>query len=216
MLRKPILFNIMWNKNNIKISRLDDTPMSAQSNMLRDQQHSEEAELTLDKVILRYYDWIEPSITLGRNQSLQIATDYIHQNNLPNQTPVSHRPTGGGLVYHLPGMLTFSLVIPLKFLTQTSLLSIYTDLSKIMAKCFTNQGYAVELMKIPVEAYKVRRIDPLCKEYPSRYELEYKGQKAAGSAQLKLKHNILQQTQVFIEGLDQRRFKDEFAEHLQI
>ena len=61
---------------------------------------------------LRFYQWQEPTITLGYSQ--KIEEEVFFEKTLQDQIPVIRRITGGGAVFH-EKELTYSCFIPLKY-----------------------------------------------------------------------------------------------------
>ena len=142
------------------------------------------------RTIVRFYSWIRPTISLGRNQKIDTSVDleYCRTNGID----IVHRPTGGRAVLH-DDELTYAITS-----NDTSCFgdSIYANYKRISeALC---AGY--HLLGVPaVLAPDTRKpnptangIDAPCFLSPSRYELMVTGRKIVGSAQRRLRGSFLQ------------------------
>tara|TARA_B100001113_G_C21025660_1_gene585616 strand:+ start:311 stop:940 length:630 start_codon:yes stop_codon:yes gene_type:complete len=132
----------------------------------------------LNTISLRLYEWPNfPSITLPKNRPL-----------LPQILPYdyAYRPTGGGIVFHNPSDLLFTLIAPLahplfpkRFKDKLHWLS-----EKLKSKLTL---FTENISESPIS---IKSDITFCNSYPNPYEIYSKNHK--------------------IVGLAQRRFKDQF------
>lgn len=153
-----------------------------------------------ESVSLRLYSWKDTCVTYGYNQKEADVLKIVRETMNLNISEFARRPTGGGLVVHYPGDLSWSLLVPLKVLTEQSLLSFYYRLSHIYAESLGECGIDCHLTKSTREEYQEKRINDICINYPAKYELvDEGGKKLIGSAQKKTKLAMIQQNNLFIK-----------------
>src|SRR3989442_7245163 len=78
---------------------ISDGPIDGISNMAIDAALLDEVDSSSDlRTIVRFYGWVRPTVSLGRNQAIDKAvdTEYCTANGID----VVHRPTGGRAVLH--------------------------------------------------------------------------------------------------------------------
>ncbi len=132
--------------------------------------------------MLRTYTWEKPCITIGYRQKPEAVKN-------PVKLEIVSRPTGGGVVYHQPGELTYSLVLPLD----------YPGLPKsIQASCnYLSEAILNALIKSGIDAElfgkKGTLRSDLCFAAAEAYEIVYEGKKIVGSAQRRGRKALLQQ-----------------------
>jgi lipoate-protein ligase A len=131
---------------------------------------------------LRIYSWDKPCITIGWRQKLADIPN-------PEDLEIAKRPTGGGIVYHQPGEVTYCLVVPLS----------HPNLPKgILPSCnYLAEGILNALSRSGVKAQiaggKPASKSELCFAQPEAYEIVYEGKKIVGNAQRRGKKALLQQ-----------------------
>jgi lipoate-protein ligase A len=171
--------------------------LSAEDNMQKDKNLLEQCS---ENVFLRLYSWKDTCVTYGYNQKEDEVIKIVRENMSLNISEFVRRPTGGGLVVHSPGSLSWSLVVPSMLLTEQSLLSFYYRLSLIYSEVLMECGIDCQLTKSTREEYQEKRINDICINYPAKYELVDKcGEKLIGSAQKKAKLALIQQNNLFIK-----------------
>jgi lipoate-protein ligase A len=134
--------------------------------------------------VLRFYQWENPTLSLGYFQS-------IHEANLD---ACEHwgldwirRPTGGRAVLH-DHELTYSIVGPIGCFGK-SVQASYERLSGALARGLRKVGLNAELTSdAPINTEK----NPVCFSSPAYSELTIAGKKVIGSAQMRTQHALLQ------------------------
>ena len=126
--------------------------------------------------MLRYYVWAQSSITLGYRQK-HLQANYLSQGYLPHQVAV--RPTGGGVVEHQPGDLTYALYLPKDVLPKGSMDDVFRWLSQPLLSALGDWGVEA-YMKLPVVS---AQLSEMCFEQAAGYELSTDGGKLLGQAQ---------------------------------
>jgi lipoate-protein ligase A len=151
---------------------------------------------------LRLYGWKSPSVTLGKNQSLEgVNKDFCAKNNIGTV----HRPTGGRAVFH-DVELTYSFVTPANFLANGhSVRSSYKEISEALVIAFKNLGID---LSFPQDK-KIFPENGYCMAVSTGSDLSYDGKKLIGSAQFRKQGYILQHGSILIE-LDRKIIADIF------
>jgi lipoate-protein ligase A len=134
--------------------------------------------------ILRFYQWENPTLSLGYFQSIndvnlteceRLKVDWIR------------RPTGGRAVLH-DDELTYSVVGPIEHFA-TGVESSYEMLSEALIFGLQELGLQPELTRRDTNnSHK----NPVCFAAPVYAELTIHGKKVIGSAQMRTKHTLLQ------------------------
>lgn len=161
------------------------------SNMAIDAALLDEVEESLDpKTIVRFYTWIRPTVSLGRNQKIEKAVDagYCRENGIA----VVHRPTGGRAVLH-DDELTYAVISNDSSYFGGTIYGNYKRVSEALCIGFNRVGIPAIL------APDTRKpnasdigADPPCFVSTSRYELMVGGRKIVGSAQRRIRRSFLQ------------------------
>ncbi|HAR64323.1 MAG: hypothetical protein DKM50_10295 [Candidatus Margulisiibacteriota bacterium] len=170
-----------------------DSPDNACNNMRKDMDLFSNIEANEIPATLRIYSWDQPCITYGYSQSLE-NDFYIEK--IPNRTQIAaKRPTGGGIVFHNSGDLTYSIVTKLettrlpKGIEQSC-----THIHKAIAGMLLELGIIASIAKSTLYNKNKHTFERICFATPARYELvTIQGQKIAGSAQKRGKKALLQQ-----------------------
>ena len=134
---------------------------------------------------VRVYQWSESTITFGYNQKVEELIDFNKYRNWK----VEKRPTGGGIVFHEKGNISFSVIIPRGKLTVAK------------AVVQTSQKIAGYLKKVGLPIWvnqsKESKMAALCADFVSTYEITLDNKKIVGIAQRFGKNVILQQGTIF-------------------
>jgi len=168
-----------------------DGAIDGVSNMAIDAALLDEVEeSTSPKTILRFYSWIRPTLSLGRNQKIEKAVD-IEYSRL-NGIDVVHRPTGGRAVLH-DDELTYAVVSNDSTHFGDTIYGNYKRVSEALCLGFNRLGIPAILAPDTVKAGATDNdADPPCFVSTSRYELMVDGRKIVGSAQRRLRRSFLQ------------------------
>jgi lipoyl(octanoyl) transferase len=168
-----------------------DSDLDGASNMAIDAALLDEVEESSDpKTIVRFYRWRQPTVSLGRNQSVGAAVDQsfceVHG------IDIVHRPTGGRAVLH-DDELTYAVASNDSASFGDTIYANYKSVSEALCEGFNRLGVpatlAPETRKVPTPAGGG---DLPCFVSPSRYELTVSGRKIVGSAQRRLRRSFLQ------------------------
>ncbi len=139
--------------------------------------------------VLRFYDWEQPTISLGYNQDAeQLDLEACRQAGVK----VVRRPTGGRAVFHY-NEFTYS-VIALQDdpLLGGPVLNTYRTIAQALVMGLKQLGIESELQRSQSAGASVKD-SPLCFAAAGRYEITASGKKILGSAQRRIQGMILQQ-----------------------
>lgn len=91
------------------LRRIIDEPLPGNLNMGIDESILEAVNAGDSSATLRFYQWNEPTISLGYFQK---AEDFLDQDDTIQNMPMVRRQTGGGAILH-DNEITYSLIVPL-------------------------------------------------------------------------------------------------------
>ena len=148
----------------------------------------------LGSVLLRFYEWDRPSVSIGFVQKPEIVADR-------DKYTVVNRPTGGGVVYH-DRDFTYSVVIPHEhWIASLDTVESYRVIHKALLRGFDALG--LKGILVDKKQPKSDRATMQCFITPTKYDVlcEYNGkvQKIAGSAQRRTKTGILHQGSIILK-----------------
>lgn len=132
---------------------------------------------------LRFYGWLQQSVTIGRLQPIDSVPEGWGSN-------IVRRPTGGRAVFHGKD-LTFSIVVGAATLGSPVKES-YRKVGEAVAKALVNNGVSAVLCRNTTPPSAVRGIGD-CFNLTLDYELSVEGKKTLGSAQVRRSGMVLQQ-----------------------
>jgi len=168
-----------------------DGPQDGTANMAVDAALLDEVENSeAPKTIVRFYQWIRPTISLGRNQKLESAVDqnYCSQHSID----VVHRPTGGRAVLH-DDELTYAVASSDSTCFGDNIYANYKRVSEALCEGYRRLGVAATLAPETRKTPTAKNgADLPCFISPSRYELTVGGRKVVGSAQRRVRRSFLQ------------------------
>jgi lipoate-protein ligase A len=168
-----------------------DGELDGVSNMAIDAALLEEVERCSEaRTVVRFYRWRRPTISLGRNQKVEMAVDLDYCRS--QGFDIVHRPTGGRAVLH-DDELTYAVISNDTTHFGDSIYANYRSVSEALCDGFNRVGVPARL------APETRKPsgqpgggDPPCFLSTSRYELTVQGRKIVGSAQRRLRRSFLQ------------------------
>ena len=168
-----------------------DGALDGRSNMAIDAALLDEVDSSSEtKTIVRFYQWHQPTISLGRNQKIEKAVDVEYCT--ANGIDIVYRPTGGRAVLH-DDELTYAVISNDSSCFGDTIYGNYKRVSEALCLGYKNLGVAAIL------APDTRKPDisendgvPPCFLSPSRYELLVDGRKIVGSAQRRVRSSFLQ------------------------
>lgn len=161
-----------------------DAPRRAAKNMAIDQVLLESVA-DGQPAVLRFYQWAEPSLSLGYFQ--RVSERSAHEPSQPCK--LVRRVTGGGALVH-DYELTYSLSLPTLGRTAAALQDLYTVVHRCFAAALQQFGVAPVMSAI---AAKTQGADYfLCFQRRTEVDLVLAGYKILGSAQRRTKTAVLQ------------------------
>jgi len=172
-----------------------DPPQNARANMQKDAALFTAQETARQpETHLRFYSWAGPAVSFGYAQKPEKLLNLTKARKLGVETIV--RITGGGMVFHQPGELTYALVAPLSALPKG-----------IIPSCnFISEIFIRALQKIGVKAELAARagfngdyLRDICFARPAKYEVVCNGKKLLGSAQKRGRRVLLQHGSLALE-----------------
>ncbi len=168
-----------------------DGAIDGVSNMAIDAALLDEVNESPDaKTIVRFYSWIRPTLSLGRNQKIEKAVDVEYCGG--HGIAVVHRPTGGRAVLH-DDELTYAVISNDAGYFGDTIYGNYKRVSEALCIGFNHLGIPAVLAPDTRKAGPTSKgSDPPCFMSPSRYELMVDGRKIVGSAQRRVRESFLQ------------------------
>jgi lipoyl(octanoyl) transferase len=172
--------------------------------MAEDSEYLQRAEAGEIGPILRFYEWDEPTVSLGYHQKPETLDE---ERLMAAGTPWVRRPTGGAAVLHSEE-LTYAIVVP----------GIRDSADGATIQESVGRAIAAGLKAVGVRAECVERGEPLaalsnrasCFVRTSRWEVTASGKKLVGSAQRRLANALLQHGSILV-GDDHLRIVDFLA-----
>ena len=157
-----------------------DKPRTGSENMAVDIEMFEHC----DSPNVRIYSWKNKCISYGYAQKINDLIDVGKA--AKDGWEIVKRPTGGGIVYHIPDEVTYSVACPINSLPE-GLMGSYFYISEIIVKALRSLGVDARL------GSRVKGQDGLCFSSTREYEISVNGKKLVGSAQKRGRSAMLQQ-----------------------
>jgi len=162
------------------------------TNMQIDEEILSSSINTLSEPVLRLYGWEKPTVTIGRNQSIDSVNQEYCKNNCID---VVRRPTGGRALLH-DKEITYSFVCAASFLKSgQNIISSYKEISEALILGFKTLGidlYYPEYKKVfPKNGY--------CMSVSTGSDLSFQDKKLIGSAQYRKNGYILQHGSIILD-----------------
>jgi lipoate-protein ligase A len=180
-------------------SLLLDPPASGAWNMAVDQALLELAAAE-GQCTLRFYQWAEPTLSLGYFQAYADRAGH----EASRQCAVVRRPSGGGAILH-DFDLTYSLAVPEHHPLAVGRLRTYGIVHNALIEVLAGLGIEASLFDSDTprlgcgdEAATARRQPFLCFQRRAAGDVLVKGEKVAGSAQRRCRGAILQHGSVLL------------------
>jgi len=189
--------------------------------LIKDSYHTGFMNMAIDEAIMiahreglvsptiRFYQWSPPAVSLGYFQDLKKEIDINACKNMG--IDIIRRATGGKAVLH-DKELTYSFIIRESHpLVNDSILETYKKISGGIIRGLSYLGITAELVplkgKLKSDSLDKEKnseiphpdIKSICFSVPSQYEVQVKGKKIVGSAQVRKKEIVLQHGSLLIE-----------------
>ena len=177
--------------------RLISTPPAHGSwNMSVDEAIMEATNSHSCRPTLRLYSWHPYCLSIGHAQSIEeVNVDKLSDLGWG----LVRRPTGGRAILHADE-LTYSISAPLDDPNvRGGVLESYRYFSICFLKALENIGIGADSKPKNATEKKLSK-DPVCFQYPSDYEITFKGKKLIGSAQARKKNGLLQHGAIPLYG----------------
>jgi len=172
-----------------------DPPQTAHTNMQKDEALFAAQEAARQPQIhLRFYSWLNPAVSFGYAQKPEKLLDLNKAEKLGVETV--KRITGGGMVFHQPGELTYAFTAPLSALPE-GIIPSCNFISEIFIRALQKIGVKAELaVRAGFDGAYLRDI---CFALPAKYEVVCNGKKLLGSAQKRGRRVLLQHGSLALE-----------------
>ena len=145
---------------------------------------------------LRFYAWAPPCLSLGHAQAAEVVDE---AGLLAEGWDIVRRPTGGRALLHADE-LTYSIAAPDSTPGLVGgVLPSYQILSRGLLAGLERLGLDLDAPGLTVLGPS-DRINPVCFEVPSAYEITVRGKKLVGSAQLRRRGAVLQHGSLPLDG----------------
>lgn len=189
--------------------------------LIKDSYHTGFMNMAIDEAIMiahregfvpptiRFYQWSPPAVSLGYFQDLQKEIDVDTCKNMG--IDIVRRPTGGKAVLH-DKELTYSFIIKESHpLVNGSILETYKKISGGIIRGLSYLGIKADLVPLREKLKSTPSgneakskiphsdIKSICFSVPSQYEVQVKGKKIVGSAQVRKREIVLQHGSLLIE-----------------
>jgi len=167
---------------------LTSSPSSGSWNMAVDEAILEEVVSKNVSPTLRLYSWHPYCLSIGHAQPIsEVNTDLL----IEKGWDIVRRPTGGRAILHADE-LTYSISAPIDDPhIQGGVIESYRHLSRGLVRTLDLIGIVSD-SKPKLEKEKHLLKNPVCFQYPSDYEITFKGKKLIGSAQARKINGLLQ------------------------
>jgi lipoate-protein ligase A len=168
---------------------IHDPPAAGDWNMAVDEMMFETVAAS-GEPILRFYQWQEPTLSLGYFQSLQERQSH----SASMACPVVRRSTGGGAIVH-DRELTYSIATPLAARWSSAASGLYDTMHNALIGALASSGLVATLC---AETLSDRQQEFLCFQRRAAGDVLVAGRKVAGSAQRRRQGALLQHGSVIL------------------
>ena len=178
-------------KENVKtLWRIIQSPSNSGAfNMALDEVFLTMAAQKIKPPTLRLYSWAPPALSLGYSQK---ASDVDFQQLEQLGWDMVRRPTGGKAILHIDE-LTYSISAPADNpLVSGTLLESYQRISSILQNALSHLGVVTSADHQYTDLPENAKVNPVCFEVPSSFEITHNSKKLIGSAQARKAGGVLQ------------------------
>jgi len=180
---------------------LDTKPASGFSHMALDQALLESAVRREFVPTLRFYPWSPPALSIGRFQDI---SDIDLEACAGEGVDVVRRPTGGKCILHLEDF-TYSIVFPAFFVLPENVVEAYTLICGGILAALERLGLRAAIQSREHDDYSRGR--GACFAAVTQADLEYRGRKICGSAQVRRRGAVLQHGTMLLKDRSELLFK---------
>lgn len=175
-------------KKNTSFKIISSPPADATANMATDQRLFEDFEKGLIPATFRIYSWSGPAITFGYR--INPANHLDLKKYQKSGYSLARRPTGGGIVFHDSGEITFSAALPRQSRHYPdNFLDAYFFVARIILDFLKSLGRPVKLKSRSFKR-KQKFNHHLCFEQAAPFEITLGGRKIVGLAQRRFKNSF--------------------------
>lgn len=145
--------------------------------------------------VFRVYDWEPPTVSFGYHQK-------INEHILPDKIKefgfgMVRRPTGGRAVLHYDEV-TYAVIAPIAGVFAGTILDSYKKIGEVLLASLKEVGIEATMKdSMPSEREQKTWVNP-CFTSASKYEINYKGSKIIGSAQIRKGNALLQHGSILL------------------
>ncbi|HEX38139.1 MAG TPA: lipoate--protein ligase family protein [Candidatus Cloacimonetes bacterium] len=145
--------------------------------------------------VVRVYDWDPPTVSFGYHQK-------IEEHILPEKIKefgfgIVRRPTGGRAVLHYDEV-TYAVIAPIEGILSGSILDSYKRIGEVLLASLEDVGIEATMKNsMPSEQEQKNWTNP-CFSSASKYEINYRGSKIIGSAQIRKGNALLQHGSILL------------------
>lgn len=166
---------------------IEDGPLSGHVNMDKDRQLFARFQPG-DAPLVRFYQWAEPTVSLGRFQKKDRA---LHTRIAELGLPLVYRPTGGQAILHKGDLCISVIAAP----PTPHILNTHQALAQGYLKAFHELGLSAELGR----EITGTSASGHCFEKVAPVDLHLAGKKLLGCAMMRSRHAFLQQSVLYLD-----------------
>jgi lipoate-protein ligase A len=179
---------------NFKLRLIIDTARGGAENMAQDEAILEGVNRGESPGTLRFYRWVEPTISLGYFQPYD---EVFAQDEAVRRLPVVRRQTGGGAILH-DDELTYSLVLPAGDGAAAKIETMYQIVHDAFIAAMGDYGISAEYRGGRRDGHS-QRGPFFCFARHHRLDVVVGGDKILGSAQRRIRGAVLQHGSLILD-----------------
>lgn len=144
---------------------------------------------------IRIYDWDPPTVSFGFHQKIneQINLEKVREKGFG----IVRRPTGGRAVLHFDEV-TYAVIAKTEGEFSGTILDVYKKIAEPLLNSLHEIGIPAEMENDFTEKKKAKKWQNPCFSSSSKYEINYKGKKIIGSAQVRKNGAFLQHGSILL------------------